>query len=781
MAIPNQPDGRSKRKHMTMRQIERRRKKYESANISTDNVELPFKKSDGTYQAIYSFGKSSKVYKGNKRFVFDVDENDLQQLDSIKLDSILQFAKSPVMNFLTGNGGIPSYPVAPAKLHMMHIGIWMNNVQHYSGGRIHILLAAHLLASMGHKVTIVTDNMPPMLKDFRYFEVEDRLEFVSGEYCFKSDWLLKNEYNNIDVVMATPRIMEAFAYARKWNIPCYALLLESPNFVSEHRGGLDGTEAYWREYKQGILQYADSVISNPGPTLEAVKKWLEPAGFQGNYYAFPPAINTPACDRVFCDEENEVTFIGRHLDFKCPDDVIKAVGKIKENIRPSINFVGSHNQSVRNRLQLCADQHNVIIRFYAGVDDFEKFYIIKRSKVIVIPSRFEGFGMPPAEAIYCEKPVVVYDLEITKWIYGDALTYVKPGDLKGMAKEIAKLCVNDSLRTEKAEYALDRMWACDSNIPCLPYKIKNQMRKIFYGKYPKMTAGVIVLNGCDTLKPTLDSIYDSVEEIIVVEGAVEDYAVNNSKLVKGGHSVDGTLEFLENYRDPLNKINVVTIEDEFPKRKSKCWKNKNEMQNAIAKRIKTPLYLKVDSDEVWKESDIEYVRRLFMNKPELTVVYMQRWHFWKDLKTVAVGGQWNSAEARAWRWKPEFRHPEDVKGGFNFFFDAQGRKVAEPDYRTTKLMIRMHYHLGYCRKDVHILGKINYYANRGIEQNVKDNYSEWKPGQPTNSTHPSGTTAVPFNGRLPIILDKKTYPERVKVHPKPVLEDNISMLKSPNK
>ena len=779
--IKNQQTFRKLGRNLTKRQIERRKSKYNDKfigeltppSINTDSMT--------DLKQLYTFGLDSRVYKNADRFIFDVFGKDLEKFDALQLSNVISYVKSPVVNFMSSGNGLPSYPVRPAKMNMLHIGIWMSNVQHYSGGRIHILLAAHLIAQMGHKVTIITDSIPPMMNDFKYFEVEDRLEFVHGESCQKSNWLLDNADNNIDIVIATPRIMEAFAYARKHSLPCYGMLLETPNFVSKYRGGLDGTEAYWSEYKIALKMYTIGILSNPGPTIEAAKEWLEDSNYNGDFFEFPPAINTPACDKVFSEEKNEITFIGRHLDFKCPDDVIKAVGKIKKD-RPEVNFIGSHNSTVRNRMQMVADQKGVTIRFYAKINDFEKFYIIKRSKMLVIPSKFEGFGMPPAEALYCNKPVVVYDLEITKWIYGKTLNYVKPGDLNAMAKKIAELCKNEDERNEQGNFGYKQMWSEESNIPCLPHKIQDICRNVFYGKdYPRITAGIIVLNGVDTLKPTLDSIYSSVDKIIVVEGAVEDYAVNNSKLISDGHSKDGTLEFLMEYPDHLNKIQVITIEDVFPKRKTKCWKNKNEMQNSIADNIDTELYLKVDADEVWKQSDIEYIRRTFMKKPELDVIYMQRWHFWKNLQTVAVGGQWDSAEARAWRWRKDFRHNIDIKGGFNYFFDSNGNKVAEPSYKTMKLMLRMHYHLGYCRDDKHIKGKINYYANRGIEKNVKDNYTSWQQGQPTNSTHPSGTTATPFVGRLPIVLDKVNYPDVVNVNPKVVIENNITMLKSPNK
>lgn len=761
-------------RHLTARQLVRRKASIGSVGSVPASTNLT---DDNKGSALYHFGKKSAVFKDKDGYLIKVHDSDMLDLDFNQLHNLIAFAKSPMVKFMQDDG-TQGIQLSLPKPGMLHFGIWMNNVKHYSGGRVHIMLAAYLLAELGHKVTIITDEMPRFLDDLKFFDVENRVEFIHGPLTLKNNWLLKNTFNNIDIVIATPRIIEAFDYAGKWNLPCYAMLLETPNYVSAHRGGTDGTDYYWRDYKKGILNRADCVLCNPGPTLEAAKEWLKKDDYQGKFYQFPPAINTPACDRVSCDEENEVVFVGRHLDFKCPDDVIKAVGKISESIRPSINFIGSHNSRVRARMQGVADRFGVVVRFYAGINDLEKFYIIKRSKVMIIPSRFEGFGMPPAEALYCGKPVIAYDLEITKWIYGNRVSYVKPGDTSGIAKKLLKYLKDEGYRVKRGINGSIAAMNPSTNIP-VPYKIKNMMKEIFYGpNYSKITAGVIVLNGVDTLKVTLDSIYTAVDKIIVVEGVVEDYARENPTLHKEGHSIDGTLDLIEQYPDYANKIEVVKIEDVYSNRE--FWKNKNEMQNEIAKRIDTELYLKVDADELWKESDIEFVRRRFMAKRDVTVMYMQRWHFWKNLKTVAIGGQWDSAEPRAWRWNKDFRHPMNDKKGFNYFVDKDGKKVNEDNYKCDRLMMRMHYHLGYCRDDEHIIGKIRYYAGRGIERNVKDRYTDWKPGQVTNSTHPDGTTAVEFVGRLPIALDN-SIPKVISVDPKPIEENNISMMPSPNK
>jgi hypothetical protein len=300
--------------------------------------------------------------------------------------------------------------------------------------------------------------------------------------------------------------------------------------------------------------------------------------------------------------------------------------------------------------------------------------------------------------------------------------------------------------------------------------MKKALRRVFYnGKDMSITAGMIVLNGADTIKLALTSIYEAVDKIIIVEGAVEDYAKNNVTMHDQGHSIDNTLEIINNFDDPLNKIELVTI-DHF-------WKNKNEMQNEIAKRVTTDLYLKVDSDEIFLESDIEYLKRNFTTDDNLWCISLLKYEFWKDLKTIACGGQWDRPQARIWRWRSDFRHPES-KTGFNHFIDKDGVEVKAPNYKCLNLNEKLCYHLGYCRNSDQIRAKINYYKNRGIEVGVTDNYSEWKEGMPTNSTHPIGTGVKPFDGKLPKIL-QEYYFKNIVVDPKERYENIDSMISSP--
>lgn len=762
-------NGRREKSRLTDRQKKRR------AKYNNDNVNKTVQQSERHVKdkrPEYTFGTSSKAFRREGGFLLDITNEDAKEMTLSTLNDVLSFMNSPFIALM--KGGSPRVGKTSMR-GLLHIGIWMINVKHYSGGRVHILLAAHLLAEMGHKVTVVTDRMPPFENDFKYFQTEDRLNYVYGDETVRTDWLLKEESSTMDIVIASPRVSQAFSYAFKFNKPCAAILFETPNWVRQFRGGNDGTEQYWEEYKKDILNYSDFVLCNPGPTLEYASTWLREAGYEKPILPFPPAINTRAADSVLMPEKkNEITFIGRHLDFKCPDDVIRVAGQIPKEIRPSINFIGSHNENRRVKMNKVAKEFGVKIRFYSCIDDYEKFSIIKRSKAVVIPTKFEGFGMPPAEAIYCKTPAIVYELEVTKRIYKDSVIYAEVGNWKQMATKLKNLLkMPDKEYSALVEKNYRYMMNPKGIVPCHPYKIKKLFRDYFYQDYLSVAAGMIVLNGMDTIKTTLDSIYEDVDQIVIVEGIVEDYARVNPKLHKNYHSIDGTTEFLKKIKeyDYRGIIEVVTID--------RAFKDKNEMQNEIAKRINKDVYIKVDADEVWKTEGIEYIRRLFQMKENLSMASIGMHHFWKGYDMVAVGGQWDSLVPRVWRWKKSYRHPEGVKGGFNYFIDtATGKKVDKYTCKGIAIGMKLVYHLGYCRDNEHIEGKINYYKGRGIERNVKNNYKDWKPGMPTNSTHPNGTTAELFKGVLPMSLDKK-YPKRKIKDIKEVHENNQRMLHSP--
>jgi len=105
---------------------------------------------------------------------------------------------------------------------------------------------------------------------------------------------------------------------------------------------------------------------------------------------------------------------------------------------------------MKNKLKRLAFQLKVHCEFKGTVSESEKWVEIKRSKIMVFPSSFEGFGIPPAEALYCGVPCIASDIPILKEVYGERLEYFYENDIEGLSKMIEEMINNSHLSKRKA-------------------------------------------------------------------------------------------------------------------------------------------------------------------------------------------------------------------------------------------------------------------------------------------------------------------------------------------
>ena len=72
------------------------------------------------------------------------------------------------------------------------------------------------------------------------------------------------------------------------------------------------------------------------------------------------------------------------------------------------------------------------------------------------PSRYEGFGLPVAEAMACGTPVVASNRSSLPEVVGDAGILADPDDSSALASALAKVLHDDALRHELSARGLDR-------------------------------------------------------------------------------------------------------------------------------------------------------------------------------------------------------------------------------------------------------------------------------------------------------------------------------------
>jgi glycosyltransferase involved in cell wall biosynthesis len=82
------------------------------------------------------------------------------------------------------------------------------------------------------------------------------------------------------------------------------------------------------------------------------------------------------------------------------------------------------------------------------VTDAELRALYQAATCLIFPSRYEGFGLPPLEAMTCGCPVIVSRAASLPEVCGDAALYCEPTDPADLAARISDLLQDPKLRTE---------------------------------------------------------------------------------------------------------------------------------------------------------------------------------------------------------------------------------------------------------------------------------------------------------------------------------------------
>ncbi len=200
-------------------------------------------------------------------------------------------------------------------------------------------------------------------------------------------------------------------------------------------------------------------------------------------------------------------------------------------------------------------------------------------------------------------------------------------------------------------------------------------------RFPRISFGMIVLNGEPFTRYTLRALYPYAHEIIVVEGAAPGAANIASA---DGHSLDGTLDSLRAFKadeDPQDKLIIVT-RDGF-------WSEKDEMSQAYAQRASGDYLWQVDVDEFYLPRDIEAVCKLLSEQPSITALSFESLFFWAAPEYRVDSWYLRRGEAefhRLFKWGEGYRYvthrPPTV-------VDAQGRDLRQQHWvRANDLLAR---------------------------------------------------------------------------------------------
>jgi len=92
--------------------------------------------------------------------------------------------------------------------------------------------------------------------------------------------------------------------------------------------------------------------------------------------------------------------------------------------------------------------------FTGWVAEDDKPALLRGAVAFVFPSLYEGFGLPPLEAMACGTPVIASNRSSLPEVVGEGGILVEPTDVEALAEALEVLWVDDALRAELRQRAL---------------------------------------------------------------------------------------------------------------------------------------------------------------------------------------------------------------------------------------------------------------------------------------------------------------------------------------
>ncbi len=176
--------------------------------------------------------------------------------------------------------------------------------------------------------------------------------------------------------------------------------------------------------------------------------------------SFSPAHDPSDSERLRAQHhlpEKMILFVGTIEPRKNVAGLIRAFARAKRSahLPHQLVLIGARGwkyQEVDAAIEREGIADQVIFVGYVDQDELPRWY--RAADLFVYPSHYEGFGLPPLEAMACGAPVVTSNASSLPEVVGEAGLRVAPDDEVALADAIARALTDGALREQMVERGL---------------------------------------------------------------------------------------------------------------------------------------------------------------------------------------------------------------------------------------------------------------------------------------------------------------------------------------
>ena len=216
---------------------------------------------------------------------------------------------------------------------------------------------------------------------------------------------------------------------------------------------------FWRQWLRLQIGMADHILTVSDHARQDIANMFpSAAGKLTTVYNSVPPFEPQSQRRPASGQPVRLLYVGRDAPYKNTVGCVETVAALRRSgVDAMLTIAGLPDPrypEVRQAIQRFGLEGRVVITGHVNEETLAKLY--RDAGVFLFLSRYEGFGLPPLEAMARGVPVVSSNRSSMPEVLGDAALFVDPDDIQAAANAVCRILDEPGLARDLSERGLAR-------------------------------------------------------------------------------------------------------------------------------------------------------------------------------------------------------------------------------------------------------------------------------------------------------------------------------------